>query len=252
MPIIQSVQRALQILDLFDEQTTELQIKEISERMGLHKSTLHSLLKTLQEERYIDQNPENGKYKLGMKLVERGNLVTSTIDIRKSSKKYLQDLSEKTGQTVHLGILDGKEGVYIDKVEGALALIRYSRIGKRIPLHSTAVGKVLLAFRAPEEIDRLLDNYKFTQHTSNTITDEKELLDELEKIRLQGFAVDDEENEQGVRCIAVPILNYEHRVIAAISMSTLIARVNIRELDQYIALLKQAGKELSEQLGNKN
>lgn len=146
MPIIQSVERALTILDLFNEQATELKITDISKQMGLSKSTLHSLLKTLQLHGYIDQNPENDKYRLGMKLVERGHFVVGTMDIRQKAKSWLTDLSQRTGQTTHLGILDGHEGVYIEKIEGRLAAIAYSRIGRRLPIHATAIGKVLIAW----------------------------------------------------------------------------------------------------------
>jgi Transcriptional regulator len=249
MPMIQSVERALRIIDLFNEQSTELRITSISEKMGLNKSTVHSLLKTLQKHHYIEQNPENGKYKLGMKLVERSNLVISTIDIRQVAKKYLIDLSNKTNQTTHLGILNGREGVYIDKVEGAKAVIRYSRIGRGIPLHATAVGKVLLAYQQSEVTQQLLKGYHYTRQTQNTIIEESELLTELEKVRKQGYAIDDQENEQGVRCIAVPILNYQNQVLAAISISTLASCVNYRELEEYIILLKKAGQELSEEVG---
>lgn len=110
MPIIQSVERALQILDLFNEQATELKITDISKLMGLSKSTLHSLLKTLQLHGYIDQNPENGKYRLGMKLVERGHFVVGSIDIRQKAKGWLTELSRRTGQTTHLGIWTGVKG----------------------------------------------------------------------------------------------------------------------------------------------
>jgi len=112
MPIIQAVERALTILDLFDEHSTELKITEISERMNLNKSTVHSLLKTLKKNGYIDQDGESGKYKLGMKLLERGNFVITNLDVRNIAKKYLLDLSKKTGHTLHLVILEGKEGLY--------------------------------------------------------------------------------------------------------------------------------------------
>ncbi|MFR3707709.1 MAG: IclR family transcriptional regulator, partial [Enterobacter hormaechei] len=162
MPIIQSVERALQILDLFNEQATELKITDISKLMGLSKSTLHSLLKTLQLHGYIDQNPENGKYRLGMKLVERGHFVVGSIDIRQKAKGWLTELSRRTGQTTHLGILDGREGVYIEKIEGKLAAIAYSRIGRRLPVHATAIGKVLIAWLGEAELDTLLEGYQYT------------------------------------------------------------------------------------------
>lgn len=248
MPIIQSVERALKILDLFDEHKSELKITEISEKMGLHKSTVHSLLKTLQVHSYIDQNPEGGKYRLGLKLAERGNFVINNIDIRKTARNYLLDLSAKTGQTVHLGILDGREGVYIDKVEGEQSIIRYSRIGRRLPLHSTAIGKVLLAYQHPNEIELLLKDYQYQYQTANTIINEGFFRKEIEKVKQQGYAVDDQENEQGVRCAAVPIFNGKGRVLAAISISTLISRVNDQEMHILIDLLKTSCKELSEQM----
>jgi DNA-binding IclR family transcriptional regulator len=165
MPIIQSVERALQILDLFNEQATELKITDISKLMGLSKSTLHSLLKTLQLHGYIDQNPENGKYRLGMKLVERGHFVVGSIDIRQKAKGWLTELSQRTGQTTHLGILDGREGVYIEKIEGKLAAIAYSRIGRRLPVHATAIGKVLIAWLGEAELNALLEGYQYTTFT---------------------------------------------------------------------------------------
>lgn len=248
MPIIQSVERALKIIDLFDEHTTELKITEISERMDLHKSTVHSLLKTLQEHSYINQNPENGKYRLGLKLAERGNFVISNMDISKVAKKYLLELSEKTGQTVHLGVLDGRAGVYIDKVEGKQSIIRYSRIGRRLPLHSTAIGKVLLAFQNPAEIQRLLKDYHYQHQTTRTITNEAVFRKEIERIQEHGYAVDNEENEQGVRCVAVPIFNGKGQVLAAISISTLVSRISDQELSVFIELLKASCNELSEQM----
>ncbi|RKQ30236.1 IclR family transcriptional regulator [Oceanobacillus halophilus] len=247
MPIIQSVERALKILDLFDDHTKELKITTISERMGLHKSTVHSLLKTLQEYRYIEQNPENGQYRLGIKLVERGNLVISSMDLRKLARKHLTILAEKTGQTCHLGVLDGKAGVYIDKEVGEKAVIRYSRVGRRIPLHATAIGKILLAYQKPEKLWDLLDAYEYVQITEKTIRNEEECMTELEKVRDQGYAVDNQENEPGVRCIAVPIINKDQEVLGALSISTLIANVSDQKLDYYIDLLKQTGKTLSEE-----
>lgn len=249
MPIIQSIERALKILDLFDEYTPELKITEISDKMGLHKSTVHSILKTLEKYHYINQNPENGKYKLGLKLVERGNYVVSTIDIRQVARTYLLELSKKTGQTVHLGILNGREGVYIDKIEGESAAIRFSKIGKGIPLHSTAIGKVLLAFKSPKEIQQFLKDYHFTQQTKYTITTQDEFLAQLEKVHQQGYAIDNQENELGVRCIAIPLLNYENKVLASISISTLISQVDNERLAKYISLLKQTGLEISKRLG---
>lgn len=239
----------MQILDLFNEQATELKITDISKLMGLSKSTLHSLLKTLQLHGYIDQNPENGKYRLGMKLVERGHFVVGSIDIRQKAKGWLTELSRRTGQTTHLGILDGREGVYIEKIEGKLAAIAYSRIGRRLPVHATAIGKVLIAWLDEAELNALLEGYQYTTFTPSTLATREALLDALKKTREHGYALDSEENEQGVRCVAVPVWNHESRVIAALSLSTLTSRVDDAELANFREQLQQAGLQLSRALG---
>jgi IclR family KDG regulon transcriptional repressor len=249
MPIIQSLDRALNILDLFDEYTTELKITEISVRMDLHKSTVHSLLKTLQMHAYIDQDPETGKYRLGMRLLEKGQLLLQRLDIRAVARKHLENLTAQTGQTTHLVILDGKEGVYIDKVEGEKAAIRYSRIGRRVPLHSSAVGKALIAFRNTEEVELLLTNYQFVVQTASTIRDKEALLNELSQVREQGYAVDDQENEPGVRCAAAPIYDHSGQVSAAMSISTLISAVDNAQFHQLVSLLQQETDMISKLLG---
>lgn len=249
MPIIQAVDRALRILDLFDEYETELKITEIGERMALHKSTVHSLLKTLKKHHYIEQNPENGKYRLGMKLFERGNFVIQSLDLRTAAKEYLVTLSKQTAKTVHLVILDGKEGVYIDKVESSAATILYSKIGRRVPIHSSGVGKALVAFKTDEELEKILEGYNYIQQTPNTITDTETFLKEIEIIRKKGHAIDNQENEPGVYCVAIPVRSYTGQVVAAISMSTTATQIKEEELNKNIELLKATANELSKKLG---
>jgi IclR family KDG regulon transcriptional repressor len=249
MPIIQSLDRALTIIDLFDDQNRELKITEIGIRMKLHKSTVHSLLKTLQMHGYIDQDGQSGKYRLGMKLVEKGHLLLQQLDLRGVARPYLQALSGATGQTVHLVILDGHEGVYIDKVEGEKAAIRYSRIGRRIPLHSSAVGKVLAAYRTPDELAGILSQYHFVTHTAKTIADEETFVQELERVREEGIAFDREENEPGVRCAASPIFDHTGQVIAAMSISTMASHVSEDELNRLVRLLREETRSISGSLG---
>lgn len=249
MLIIQSVDRALRILDLFDEFEQEIKITDISEKMQLHKSTVHSLLQTLKHRGYIEQNPENGKYRLGMKLFERGNLVIRRLDLRTVSKKYLIELSVKSGNTVHLVILDGKEGIYIDKVEGTSATILYSRIGRRIPVHCSAVGKALMANKSSKELQEVLKDYDYVQQTPNTITDEKLFLTELEKVKENGYAIDKEENEPGITCIAVPIWDHTGTVIAAMSMSQHSASLDQEKIQRTVEMLKDASVKISRELG---
>lgn len=231
MPIIQAVDRAMRIIDLFDEYTTELKITEISSRMSLHKSTVHSLLKTLMFHGYIAQDEANGKYRLGLKLVEKGQLLLQGLDIRSVSRPMLAALSASTGQTAHLVILRGREGVYIDKIEGERAAIRYSHLGRAVPLHCSAVGKVLAAYQPEDKLEELLAGYAYNSHTPNTITSREAFIRELQQVRLNGYAVDNQENEAGVRCVAAPVFDHAGHVAAAISVSTIVTSVDDKELD---------------------
>ncbi|MEH7237587.1 IclR family transcriptional regulator [Bacillus sp. JJ1562] len=249
MPIIQSVERALKILDLFDEHDQELTITEISKQLNLHKSTVHSLLKTLQLHHYISQTEENGKYSLGLKLLERGNMVVSHRDLRNVARKHLERLSATTNLTIHLVILDGQEGVYIDKVEGKGVTVLYSRIGRRVPIHRSAVGKSLVATKSNRELDLLLEGYQFTKSTEKSISTKEQFLSEIEKVRLAGYSIDNEENEQGIFCLAVPIKDYSGNVIAAVSMSMPATKINQETLENYVGILKKCSDKISHELG---
>lgn len=249
MPLIQAVERALNILELFNEQKVELNLAEISQLTGLHKSTLHSLLKTLQAQGYIEQTEANAPYRLGVKLLERGYLVQRSRDFITVSRPYLEELSERTGQTVHLGVLDGKSGVYVDKVEGTRSIIVYSRIGRRMPIHTTAIGKVLLAFQSPAVIGKTLDGYEFSSSTENTITHRTGYEAALAKVRSDGFAVDEQENVRGCRCAAVPIWGHDRKPVAAISISTVVENVSMDEFKSFIEELKTIGVRVSHELG---
>lgn len=249
MPIIQSVERALKILDLFDERERELTITEISKRMNLHKSTVHSLLKTLQVHHYISQNEENGKYLLGLKLFERGSMVVSHLDLRSVARKHLEWLSAITNLTIHLVILDGQEGVYVDKVEGSGVTVVYSRIGRRVPIHTSAVGKSLVATKTDSELDLLLDGYIYTRPTEKSIGSKEEFLAVIEQARIAGYSMDNEENEPGIVCLAVPIKDYSGKVIAAVSVSMPASKINEETREYYVRILKECSSKISQELG---
>ncbi|MCM2534888.1 IclR family transcriptional regulator [Neobacillus pocheonensis] len=251
MSIIQSVQRALNILDLFDEFNPELKITEISSKLGLNKSTTHSLLKTLKEQNYIKQDMESGKYSLGMKLIERGNFLLNYLDIRNIAKRFLTELSHNTGNTTHLVILDGKMGIYIDKVEGPNKTIVFSRIGRSVPIHSSAVGKVLVAFKSKQELYSLLTGYDFFPQTVHTIRNKETYMEVLQQVVRDGYAVDAEENEEGVTCIAVPIFDHTSTVIATISMSFPVSGFTPGVKQHVIEMLKNSAAAISEQIGCK-
>lgn len=249
MTLIQSVARALEILELFDENHRSFSIKEISTRLDLNKSTVHSILKTLKHYGYIMQDEETSEYALGWRLYERGNLLMSQIEIKPIANKYLTKLNQLTNETVHLVTRVDKEALYVDKISGKNSLVIYSRIGKKVPLHSSAVGKILTAYLDKEEFEKIFKNYEFKQATANTIVTYEDFLEEIKKVREQGYAMDNEENEVGICCIAMPVYDYTKKVVAAISISSPIVSFTEEKKQQFLAYLKQCTLDLSTELG---
>lgn len=220
--LVQTIERASSILDILGQSPQGISVRELSAKIKLPKGTTHRLLSSLSYFGYVRQDSKTRNYFLGLKLVELGNLLLSQLDLRKEAEPFLRDLAERTKETVHLVFLDRSEIVYIDKVEtdqnpGGLRMA--SRVGLRNPAHSCAVGKVLLASLPEGELDNLIKEKGLPKRTENTITDSTRLKEHLNLARTQGYAIDDEENEKGIRCVAAPIYNEVGKVVAAISIS---------------------------------
>ncbi|MDK2823537.1 MAG: IclR family transcriptional regulator, regulon repressor [Clostridia bacterium] len=245
---IQSVDRALQIMEVFSSEKRELGVTEIAQSLGIHKSTVFGLLATLENRGYVEQNLENGKYKLGLKLFELGNLVQEGMDLRSLAAPFIAELVDKYGETVHLVIHDKGEVVYIDKRESLSNIRILSRVGSRLPMHCTGVGKCLLAFMAEEDI-QLVIKKGLRPFTPNTIIDAEKLKQELATIRNNGYAFDLEEIEMGLRCVAAPIKNHKGEVIAAISLSGPSMRMDEEKMLQLIEPIKTAALKISRSLG---
>lgn len=248
---IQSVERAIKILELFRDDKLELSVKEISDGLSVSKATAHGLIKTLEKNGFLEQNEETKKYKLGLKLFELGNLVARNMDLKQISKDHLLTLSKEVGETIHLCIFDGNEVVYIEKVESPNALRMNSQVGKRAPMYCTGVGKVILAYLDEEKVKEIVDATTFEPFTPHTITNPEDLYHELEEIRKQGYAVDDEEIELGLRCFAAPIFNHQGEVIASISCAGPKYKTTEKELDEKINKVKETALKISKRLGYK-
>lgn len=220
--LVQTIERASSILDILGESPQGITIRELSAKIKLPKGTTHRLLSSLSYFGYVRQDPKTRNYFLGLKLVELGNLLLSQLDLRKEAEPFLRDLAEKTKETVHMVFLDRDEIVYIDKVEidhNPSGLRMASRIGLRSPAHSCAVGKVLLSHLPEEELNRIIKEKGLIKRTENTIIDPVRLKEHLESVRSQGYAIDDEENERGIRCVGAPIYNEAGKAVAAVSIS---------------------------------
>jgi DNA-binding IclR family transcriptional regulator len=251
--LVQTIERASSILDILGESPQGIAIRELSAKIKLPKGTTHRLVSSLSYFGYVRQDPKTRNYFLGLKLAELGNLLLSQLDLRKEAEPFLRNLAEKVKETVHLVILDRNEIVYIDKVEleqNSSALRMASRVGLRNPAHSCAVGKVLLAHLTEKELDRIINEKGLPKRTENTITDPIQLREHLKLVRAQGYAIDDEENEKGVRCVAAPVFNEAGKAVAAISISSLAFRVTRKVIqDSLRKEVRETALKISQRLG---
>ncbi|MFZ5944592.1 MAG: IclR family transcriptional regulator [Bacillota bacterium] len=248
--VINSVDRALDILLLLQKEGKELGITQISNSLGVYKSTIYRTLVTLESKGFVQQNPENGKYWLGMRLYTLGMMIKEKLTIKNIIYPYAKKLSEKFNEVVHISILDKSAEKYpkhiiIDKVESQQVLSLTPNIGSSACCHSSAVGKALLAFSDLEYLDIFKGN-RLPKFTEKTITDWDELIKELKQIKEIGYAVDDEELELGLTCVAAPILGVDGQAVAAISISGPTARVKSDRYQEILMEVKETARQLSQ------
>lgn len=217
--LVQALDRALDIIEKLVQAENGLGVTELSNSTGLHKSTVYRLLATLNYRGYVKKDSMTNRYKVGLKLFEIGSFVLNNLDLRKQVRPYLKKLRKETKETTHLGILDQNEVVYIDKEETSEAIRMYSKIGRRVAAHCTSLGKILLAFSSAELVNRVIKEGGLSVYTENTITDPVEFKEHLNKVKKQGYAIDNEEQEEGIRCIGGPIFDYKGDIIAAFSIA---------------------------------
>ncbi len=214
--MIQSVERAVAILKCFDGHD-ELGLTEISQMIGLHKSTTAGIVNTLKNEKLLEQNALNNKFKLGIELFRLSSNVK--IDLKEICEPYLDELLAATKETVNLVVRSGDNVVYIEKKESPHSMRICTHIGQKVPLYCTATGKAILAFLTDVEIDAILSRTKFSEFTSNTLKSKEAVMEQLAQIRKNGYGCDMEELEYGLVCVGVPILNNKKRPIGGISVS---------------------------------
>jgi len=225
---VQVLDRAVHILDCFGFDHKELSVSEIGSRTRLHKSTTHRILMALEYNQLIKQNPETGKYHLGIKLFKLGNQAVRQFDLRESCRPFLMQLMDKTKETVHLAILDDDQVLYLDKVEGPHALRMPSRVGRHITTHCTSLGKAMLSCLDDLDVKRVMQNQPFKAFTPNTMKNADLLLADLRAIRRRGYSIDDEEIEIGLRCVGAPIYDHTTKMVGAISVAAPSARLTAR------------------------
>ena len=245
---IQSVDRALGILEAFTQDKPEVGVTDISKGLGLNKSTAFGLLTTLERRGYVEQNPDNGRYRLGLKILDLYFAKMAGSDIVSIAHPVLVTLSAQLGETVHLAVYDRGEVVYVDKVEADNALRIASYVGKRNPSYCTGVGKCLLAYQPAAEIDRVLAA-GLERRTPRTIVDPGILRAELASIRARSRAKDDEEFVLGLVCSAAPIHGPDGAVCAAVSVSAPSIRSSSERFALFESAIGAAAASISSSLG---
>jgi DNA-binding IclR family transcriptional regulator len=223
-------------------------LAQVASALQLHKSTAHRFLMVLERHRMVERTA-GGKFRLGLRLFDLGNRAIEQYDLRDRAQPHLRRLVAETEETAHLCILEGAHVIYIDKIEPARSVRMITRIGASNPVYCTSVGKAILAFLPEERLAEVLCRVRFERFTHRTISTVEALRVEIEKTRRRGYAVDDEEFEEGLRCIAVPVLDAQRLPVAAVSVSGPTFRVTAQKLPSIANHLLQCVRGISADMG---
>ncbi|HAL62365.1 MAG TPA: IclR family transcriptional regulator [Chloroflexi bacterium] len=250
---IRAVDRALELLGVFSTAESEFTLTELSARLNLNPSTTYRLLVTLESRDYIEQNPESGRYRLGVACLRLGSVFLSQVDLRKRALSLLERLRDECKEAVHLAILDRHrmEVVYLEKLEGLMPIgLMSSRVGGRAPAYCTGLGKSMLAYEEEEVVREFYTANGLQVYTPHTITVIDDLLRELSEIRKRGYAIDNAEHEPDVKCVAAPVWSHQHAVVGAISVSGPVERID-RLLAEGVLIekVKETANEASTRMG---
>lgn len=243
MAEIQSLARGLKILNLLEHARNGMGTTEVANELSIDKSSASRLLHTLANYGFVEQDEHTSRYLLGPQLVTLGQHLLNRITLRDHARPYLHELVDKTGECAHLAIQAQRQALYIDQVESTAALRVESEIGTLSPLHCTALGKVMLAFgdcRIPEELKPF---------THRTVTDSSTLEAQLAQTELRGYAIDDEEYNYGVRCVAAPVYDHRGALVGTIGISGPAGRVTLERINEFGAIVKDIADALSGRLG---
>lgn len=249
---IQSIDRALSIIDIISKsEQTGITLSAISEKANLPLSTAYRILQNLIAWRYVKED-ENGNYSLGFELITLGNIAENNITIKNIAHKYISELGDITKETIYLSVLDDikNEIIYIDKIESKGNIKLAAGIGSRNPIHTTASGKILVSQMSDEKITELLKASGMERHTEATICDIDAFIEEIHRVRVQGYAIDNIENEPGVRCVAAPVFDYRRKIAGSVSLSGVISNITTETINEkYLPLVIDTAKKISKELG---
>jgi IclR family KDG regulon transcriptional repressor len=246
--MLQTIQKAGELLALFDREHTEWGVREMAEKLKMAKSSTHDLMSSLAKQGFLNKT-DDSRYRLGWRLVTLSEVLLTTTELRQEARPVMEELAAHYQETIHLAVLDDTQAVYVDKLEGSQAVrVELTSLGARLYAHCSALGKVLLAYSPEDEVKRIIATAGLPRFTPNTIIDEAELYQALAKIRKQEYAYDLEEILPDLCCVSAPIYNHSAKVIAAISMSIPAYRFRRSQIEYRDAVMR-AGRSISNRLG---
>jgi IclR family transcriptional regulator, KDG regulon repressor len=245
-----TVERTLSILETVAHSTNGLTNSDISRRLKIPKSSASYILRVLEKRGYFLRETNSGKYRLGLKLMSLTREVSTHLDVREVARPIMEDFVKRTNLSTHLAVLDNGRAVYVEKVENQNSFIKMDIwVGHRLPIHSTAIGKVLVSNMTETEVLAILELRGMEKKTTKTITNQKKFLKELENVKTYGFAVDNEENSFDVRCVASPIFDSQGKIIAALGTSDTIIRLDEAHLPKIVEMIKNSAAQISNLIG---
>jgi DNA-binding IclR family transcriptional regulator len=244
-----AVERALNMLEAVAQAGEGLSNAEISRKLNIPKSSASYILRTLEAQGYLARDAESGKYNVGLKILSLSRGALGGMDVRGVALPVMRRLMQQTSLTCHLAVLDGCEAVYIEKVEPEGFIRMDTWVGRRMRVHATSVGKAIVAHIPHQQLEQILQKAGMERRTPKTITTVPRLLKELEKVQAQGYAVDDEENNLGARCVAAPIFDEHGAILASVGLSGTAHQVSPQTMPRILEALKDAARHISMGMG---
>jgi DNA-binding IclR family transcriptional regulator len=247
---VPAIERALMLLEFLAQSKSGFSTSEISRRLGLPKSSTYLIVETLEKRGFLQKNRQNGRYYLGLKLIALSRHAIENLDLREEAKPFLRSLMQETQLVVHMAVLDGAEAMLIDKMEALGTGRQTSFVGRRLDVHSTGVGKALVAYISEEELALIARQKGFPRRNDNTITTLAALRRELAQVRSLGYSLDNEEDEIGERCIGAPVFDRNSTVVAAISVAGTLNQIPDERIPDLANAVKRTAAQISSHLSS--
>lgn len=250
LPVVKAVDHALDVLEALGGDREEHGVTELAKELGFSKNNVFRLLATFQERGYVEQNPKTENYRLGLKVFEMAQVYLHKSGLVRHARPVLQDIAARCNESAYISILRQGEVVYLDLVESGHMVKLISRVGRRLPSYSTAVGKIQLAYQSEDDLERLFKDRPLERFTENTVSDFDSLMKEFVECAERGYAIDNQEYEEEVKCVAAPVRDYTRRVVAGVSISGPDFRMSEERIkNELVPLVVEAAKTISAKLG---